>query len=222
MTNHTLFPPALPSPNSDDSRPLPELIAERYGFPLAYHDVEGVRYYAVQDWILGVAQPSHHPGTFWTDMKRRMKKAGTQFRSDQCLKLPYKATDNKYYQTDHCTQSALNTILQFMRKAKPSRSGQIYLFHYAEFPGVYKIGQSEDVHKRCASLASQTPFIGVVDHVIQSEDRVTYERLLHSIYRPYHFRNEWFALDDNQIQKFRALKNDHDIQALANTVGCAI
>lgn len=39
----------------EDKRPLPEIIAANYGFALAYHELEGKRYYAVQDWIAGVA-----------------------------------------------------------------------------------------------------------------------------------------------------------------------
>src|SRR5579863_9489690 len=66
---------SLPFDPNDD-RPLPERIAEGYGFPLAYHDLDdGKRYYAVQDWIVGVAQPPD-AAKFWHDVKRRMKKAG--------------------------------------------------------------------------------------------------------------------------------------------------
>ena len=49
MSDPTSFSEDLPT-NFDD-RPLPERIASRYNFPLAYHDVDSKRYYAVQDWI---------------------------------------------------------------------------------------------------------------------------------------------------------------------------
>ena len=43
--------------NSQDKRPLPEIIADLYGFKLAFVDhTDGNRYYAVQDWINGVTQ----------------------------------------------------------------------------------------------------------------------------------------------------------------------
>jgi hypothetical protein len=112
MSDHTSFLPAIPSPNSDDSRPLPELIADRYGFPLAYHDVEGVRYYAVQDWILGVAQTSE-PRKFWDSLKRRMKKTGAEL-SSPCRQLPYLATDGKRYKMDHAKAETLYQITQRM------------------------------------------------------------------------------------------------------------
>ena len=47
--------PITPEPN--DKRPLPEIIADYCGFPLAFVDVDGERFYAVQDWLRGVAQP---------------------------------------------------------------------------------------------------------------------------------------------------------------------
>jgi len=115
VSDSTFFQPALPTPNSGDpdSRPLPEIIAEHFGFPLAYHDVKGVRYYAVQDWILGVAQPDSHPGTFWTALKRRTKKQGVEF-STLCIKLPYIASDGKRYKTDHAKAETLYMITQRM------------------------------------------------------------------------------------------------------------
>lgn len=39
-----------------DQRPLPLIIAESFGFALQFHVVEGKHFFAVQDWIAGVAQ----------------------------------------------------------------------------------------------------------------------------------------------------------------------
>jgi hypothetical protein len=54
---------------------MSEIIAERWGFPLATKPVEGKLYYAVQDWIVGVARVKN-PRRFWSDMKRLAKDAG--------------------------------------------------------------------------------------------------------------------------------------------------
>jgi hypothetical protein len=101
------------SPDSDD-RPLPERIAAQYEFPLAYKDHDdGRRYYAVQDWIKGVATPATHPGHYWNEMKKRLKKSGIEI-SIWCVKLPYRASDGKNYQMDYADAEALYRITQRM------------------------------------------------------------------------------------------------------------
>jgi hypothetical protein len=49
-----------------DGKPLPEQIAEKYGFPLAYIDVDCTRFYTVPDWIAGVVRPANVRGS-WFD-----------------------------------------------------------------------------------------------------------------------------------------------------------
>ncbi|MEP7284265.1 MAG: hypothetical protein ABI947_00695 [Chloroflexota bacterium] len=111
MSDSTSFP-AVPSSQFDDL-PLPERIANLYGFALAYHDLDdGKRYYAVQDWIIGVAQPAE-PRTFWTAMKRRFKKSGVDM-STWCTQLAYVAADRKRYKMDHADAEALYRITQRM------------------------------------------------------------------------------------------------------------
>src|SRR5262249_42067027 len=85
---------------------------ENYGFSLAYHDLDGKRYYAVQDWIRGVAQPAEER-KFWDALKRRFKKAGIEM-STWCRPLPYVASDGKTYKRDHADAEALYRITQRM------------------------------------------------------------------------------------------------------------
>ncbi len=97
----------------NDDRPLPERIAEGYGFPLAYHDLDdGKRYYAIQDWIVGVAQTSQ-PRVFLSNMKQRAKKAKIELFSP-CKQLPYIARDGKRYKIDHADAETLYKITQRM------------------------------------------------------------------------------------------------------------
>ncbi|HLY26777.1 MAG TPA: hypothetical protein VKQ72_10590 [Aggregatilineales bacterium] len=100
------------SANPHDKRPLPEIIASNYGFPLAYHDVDGLRYYAVQDWIIGVAQAAE-PRKFWDSMKRRLRKAGVDL-SSWCRQLPYRVSNGKTYKLDFADAEALYRITQRM------------------------------------------------------------------------------------------------------------
>src|SRR5215469_5538537 len=101
----TLLPLSFPT---DDKRPLPEIIADGKpdpdgwpAFPLAYKDVDGERYYFIQDWIAGVAQ-TERPAKVWDDFKRRFQIKDIQLSDSVgmsepirkfitgCRRLPYK------------------------------------------------------------------------------------------------------------------------------------
>src|SRR5262249_52400792 len=99
--------------NSADSRPLPEIIAEQYNFPLAYLDhIDGNRFYAVQDWIKGVAQ-TDNARRFWSDLQKRLKKAGNTLYAS-CVQLPYRASNGRTYQMDYARAETLYQITQRM------------------------------------------------------------------------------------------------------------
>src|SRR5579859_7326198 len=109
MSDSTLFSVDFPH-NPADNRPLPEIIAELAGFPLAYHDLEGVRYYAVQDWVKGVSQKNDYR-RLWADMKRASKRLGLHLY-DSIVQLPYRAKDGKNYKMDHADAQTLYQIAQ--------------------------------------------------------------------------------------------------------------
>lgn len=100
----------------DADRPLPELIAsggeDWQAFALASRDVQGTRYYAVQDWIRGIAV-TEEPRKFWHDIKRRSEKAGIEL-SVRCRQLPYKASNGRIYQMDYADAETLYLITQRM------------------------------------------------------------------------------------------------------------
>jgi len=100
----------------NDARPLPEIIASGgsgwQAFDLQYHDVDGSRYYAVQDWIAGVALSSE-TRKFWTAMKARLKKAEIEL-STPCRQLKYRASNGKSYKVDFADAETLYTITQRM------------------------------------------------------------------------------------------------------------
>jgi hypothetical protein len=92
--------------------PLPELIAQGgtdwAAFPLTSHDVEDQRYYAVQDWIIGVAQ-TDDARIVWAKMKRRYPQL-----LPSCQQLPYVAKNGRTYQMDFATDETLYKITQHM------------------------------------------------------------------------------------------------------------
>jgi hypothetical protein len=99
--------------NSNDKRPLPEIIADHCGFPLASHPKGDKTFYSVQDWISGVAHPKN-PARFWSDMKRLAKVAEIQLY-DSVVYVPYRAKDGKRYKMEHVTDESLYRITQRMR-----------------------------------------------------------------------------------------------------------
>lgn len=114
MSDSTSDPLSFPfASESNDKRPLPEIVAERCGFALAYvdHD-DGKRYYAVQDWIVGVAQ-SAEPRVFWAKMKKRFQKATIELLPS-CQQFPYRSSSGRTYQMDYAQAEALYQITQRM------------------------------------------------------------------------------------------------------------
>lgn len=93
-----------------DKRPLPELIAsggnDWNAFPLSYNDVDGVRYYAVQDWIAGITQTGQ-PRKSLDRLKKRYPELSPSWRQ-----LPYKASNGRIYQMDHADADGLYKIAQ--------------------------------------------------------------------------------------------------------------
>lgn len=50
MANELSFPNA----DSDDTRPLPFIVAERWGFPLEYVTEDDIYWYSIRDWVQGI------------------------------------------------------------------------------------------------------------------------------------------------------------------------
>lgn len=170
---------------ANDPRPLPEIIADLAGFPLAYADVEGERYYAVQDWIAGVAH-SGEPRTFWTAMKRRLKKAGIEL-STLCTQLPYRATNGKSYKMDFAAAMGLYQITQRMdantglrdKVLKFLAQAGVVLDDFridpeqaidAAIEAYRRMGKSEEwIAVRIQSKAARLRFTGAFKHALKGE-----------------------------------------------------
>src|SRR5947209_3996761 len=109
MVDSTSSPISIPVHDPNDKRPLPEIIAEHYGFPLAFaDDTDGNRYYAVQDWIRGVTNTAD-PGDSWKHMKRRHP-----YLASFCKLLPYKASNGKIHAARYISLSGLLELTQRM------------------------------------------------------------------------------------------------------------
>ncbi len=113
MSDPTQNSVSFPIHDPNDKRRLPEIISEHYGFPLSYLDHNnGKRYYAVQDWIAGVAQ-TEEPRVFWAKLKKRLEKAKTPL-FPPCQQLPYRAANGRLYEMDYAQAETLYQIAQRM------------------------------------------------------------------------------------------------------------
>jgi hypothetical protein len=113
MSDPTQNSVSFPIHDPYDKRPLPEIIAEHYGFSLSYLDHnDGKRYYAVQDWIIGVAHAAD-PRVYWSSLKKRVAKAGYVLYPP-CIQLPYRAANGRRYQMDYAQAETLYQITQRM------------------------------------------------------------------------------------------------------------
>lgn len=191
----------------NDKRPLPEIIADHCGFKLASQSNEGKQYYAVQDWIRGVAQPVD-ASKFWHDMKRRHP-----YLVQVCWKLSYTASDGKKYQRDYADAVGLMAIFHRIgRKTgivpsilegtiRQKRKGGIYVFSIKEMPGYYKIGISHDVQRRLDGYNTATPLTIELDYFVEHSEYRTVEKALHRMFENQRVKGEWFLLSDEDIER---------------------
>lgn len=91
--------------------PLPLLVAEQWGFPLQSYIVEGVYWFAVQDWIIGLATSEpKNAAKMWSKMKEQLSTSNRQ--------LPYTASSGRKYAMDFAQDRDLYLIAQHMRAVK--------------------------------------------------------------------------------------------------------
>lgn len=112
--------PALPNnTDDDDRRPLPLIIADRWEFGLQFHDVDGMRYYSVQDWLRGVAQ-KQDVRRMWDMLKKRLDgdvstSSGHTTPGSNTISVrqfAYRQADGRTYQRDYVSAEGLYAITQ--------------------------------------------------------------------------------------------------------------
>ncbi|MHB8629565.1 MAG: hypothetical protein ACYDBJ_24830 [Aggregatilineales bacterium] len=165
---------------------MPEIVADGKlepdgwpAFPLAYHDVNGKRYYAVQDWIRGVAQ-TENPRDFWSKLKKRLVKAGNELYT-WCLQLPYRASNGKRYDIDHTDAEGLYRITQRMDVNTGLRSR---ILNYLAKSGAFVDGQRID------AIQSSRP---VIDEPIADDPEKLIQAAI-NIYRRKGKTDRWIAV----------------------------
>lgn len=97
----------------DDPRPLPVIVADKWGFPLQYYDTDNGVLYAIQDWIAAIATVNTVKASkLWSGMQKET--------SVSIVTLDYLASDGKNYKRPFITDEGLYQIAAYM-KASPKR-----------------------------------------------------------------------------------------------------
>ena len=73
-------------------------------------------YYSVID-IIAVLTESKNPRRYWSDLKRKLKKEGSQLY-ENIVQLKMKSTDDKFYKTDDANTKQLLRIVQSVPSPK--------------------------------------------------------------------------------------------------------
>lgn len=127
MTMFPLFPEENEQDEheQDNTTPLPLIVANRWGFPLAHMRTDEGMLYAVQDWMRGLTGEND---TRYVLAQFKKTEAGKQTLISY-QRLPYKAADGKTYQRDYTTDNGLYLIAQYLRvKEERPMLGEIRRF----------------------------------------------------------------------------------------------
>ena len=109
----------LPGFQSNDL-PLPLQVAKKWEFDLQYQLIDGKYYYAINDWIAGLATAEISAvRSLWIHMQ---KSGGFDQMLNSIQRLNYVASDGKTYQREFTDNTGLYFIAQHMRstKARPA------------------------------------------------------------------------------------------------------
>ncbi len=83
----------------------------------SYWDEEaGEWYFSIVD-VVGILTDSPNPRTYWSVLKNRLKKEGSQLAT-MCSQLKMQAADGKYYKTDAANTQQLLRLIQSVPSAK--------------------------------------------------------------------------------------------------------
>lgn len=85
-----------------------------------------------------------------------------------------------------------------------SRKGYVYLIKAST--GHYKIGHTADPENRMKTFEVKLPFKVEYEHLIECDDRIDAERLLHQKFADKRIDGEWFALSDKDIAQIKKIK----------------
>ena len=115
---------------------------------------------------------------------------------------------------------------------EPAGVSSAYIYFMREVnTGFVKVGYATVLHTRHAAIQNANPFpVHVVaDVCVCNDDKREAERLVHTMFKDWRFRGEWFRLSNEQIemavealepfcQRYQSLMGEYMAAKLANTL----
>lgn len=150
--------------------PMPILVAQKYHFALQHHEVDGKEWFAIQDWITGVAR-TDNPRRFWGALKKRLEKGKVEL-STWCVQLAYIAENGRTYQMDFATDEGLYIVTQRMDSSTGIRDE---ILRYLARAGVF------------ADRIRRNPLLGIEatrqSYLRQGKDEIWIDKRIQSVDR---------------------------------------
>jgi hypothetical protein len=84
--------------------------------------------------------------------------------------------------------------------------GYIYVVGYAEIPGYYKIGYTNDLENRLKLFDWASPFTPIIIHSIMVSSGQKIERMLHRTFKQKRVKLEWFKLNEDDLRFIRSVE----------------
>lgn len=128
-------------PDVHDNRPLPLIVAERWGFPLQYHFIDGQYWYALQDWVSGLTQMQ---GSTLREQVRYLKEESTVRLNLTVAK--YLANNGKNYDMPFANDESLYDVAQALRPLQNRK--RLPEVHREILSYLAKAGVLVDVYRR--------------------------------------------------------------------------
>lgn len=146
--------------------PLPLIVASEWNFPLQYHVIGDTHYFAVIDWIAGLATTDNISASkIWGKMQNE---TSTSSRT-----LNYLATDGKTYQRDYTDDETLYKIAGYMRATKKRPALQAIKDYLAK-AGVIVDAVHRDPLKAKAFIKATEKHHGLREESIQQRKSFTF------------------------------------------------
>lgn len=193
-------------PAETDDRPLPLIVAQRWGFELQHFVEDAGNLYAVQDWIGGLSGEADvkKVSKLWHKMQ-----SSTSNRTLNVEKLAYFARDGKTYQRDYIDAYGLYWIAQQLRSTS-ARPALAEIKRFLAAAGVFVDDARRNPRAAAAAL----------------EDHADYKRLIAAGFTPSEAR-QWLAERQQGKTKrisitgewaARGVRNGRDYARLTNEV----
>lgn len=110
-----------------------------------------------------------------------------------------------YEDIDELNRQIRSEKIKSGKKKASSSEGHIYLLNVGEN---YKIGMSDDVHRRVAAIRTSMPFVQVnIVHYFRCHRVSKVEGALHKLFSHKRLGGEWFKLSPKEVEWFKALCN---------------